>query len=143
MPVTAPPARGRCWSLRACLRWNPLLAQKIELVFFDGEEAVRQWSDTDGIYGSRYYARQLRESKRASQFKFGILWDMIGKKKPPEHHLLFPRLSPPELAKGIFAAADALGSRGHFTYLDRDITDDNKPLNLPSPHIPSIDLIDF
>src|SRR5437764_187685 len=32
---------------------EPKLAEKIELVFFDGEEAVENFTDTDGIYGSR------------------------------------------------------------------------------------------
>jgi len=27
------------------------------LVFFDGEEAVEQWSNTDSLYGSRHFAR--------------------------------------------------------------------------------------
>src|SRR5690606_34997487 len=35
-------------------------AKRLELVFFDGEEAVVQYTATDGLYGSRYYARQLR-----------------------------------------------------------------------------------
>src|SRR5437764_2282667 len=35
------------------LALQPTLAQKIELVFFDGEEAVENFSTTDGIYGSR------------------------------------------------------------------------------------------
>jgi glutaminyl-peptide cyclotransferase len=129
---------GALLELARVLALDPGLARKIELVFFDGEEAVREWSDTDGIYGSRYYARQLRESKRAGQFQFGILWDMIGKKNVT---ITLSPDSPPELAKGIFAASDALDQRKHFTYLDRIITDDNKPLNLS--HIPTIDLIDF
>jgi len=36
---------------------------KIELVFFDGEEAYDHFfSETDGLYGSRYFARQLQGS---------------------------------------------------------------------------------
>ena len=31
---------------------------KAELVFFDGEEAYEAFSETDGLYGSRYFARQ-------------------------------------------------------------------------------------
>ncbi len=26
----------------------------LQLVFFDGEEAFKDWTDTDSIYGSRY-----------------------------------------------------------------------------------------
>ena len=129
---------GALVELARVLALDPPLAQKIELVFFDGEEAVRQWTETDSLYGSRHYARQLRESNRAKQFRFGILWDMIGKKNLT---VTLPTDSPPELAKGIFAAADALNQRKHFTYFDQPIIDDNKPLNLSG--IPTIDLIDF
>jgi hypothetical protein len=45
------------------------------------------------------------------------------------------------LARNIFAAADALGQRAHFTYLGGGITDDHTPLN--EIGIPVIDLIDF
>src|SRR5512132_1742647 len=41
---------------------HPNLAVKIELVFFDGEEAYDHFSETDGLYGSRYFARQLQGS---------------------------------------------------------------------------------
>src|SRR6201993_4786518 len=53
------------------------LAAKIELVFFDGEEAYDHFSETDGLYGSRYFAKQL-ESNGAKQFHGGILFDMVG-----------------------------------------------------------------
>jgi len=29
------------------------------LIFFDGEEALQQWSDTDGLYGSRHFAEEI------------------------------------------------------------------------------------
>src|SRR6266699_7022443 len=38
---------------------HPNLAAQIELVFFDGEEAYENFSGSDGLYGSRYFARQL------------------------------------------------------------------------------------
>ena len=129
---------GALLELARVLALDPAMAQKIELVFFDGEEAVVQFTETDGLYGSRYYARQLRVSKRNEQFKFGILWDMIGKKNVT---ITLPLNSPSQLAKGIFDAADALKQRSHFTYLERNLIDDHVPLN--ESHIPSIDLIDF
>jgi hypothetical protein len=129
---------GALLELARVLALDPAMARKVELVFFDGEEAVVQFTDTDGLYGSRYYAHELRASKRNTQFKFGILWDMIGKKNLS---ITLPPNSPPHLAKDIFAAADALGQRSHFTYLDRDLIDDHVPLN--ESGIPSIDLIDF
>jgi hypothetical protein len=45
------------------------------------------------------------------------------------------------MARDIFAAADALKLRNHFTYLDREMIDDHSPLNAVG--VPSIDIIDF
>jgi Zn-dependent M28 family amino/carboxypeptidase len=107
-------------------------------VFFDGEEAFTQFCETDGLYGSRYYAKQLRESGRAQQFQFGILWDMIGEK---DLTITLSPDSPKELASGILASAEALGLRSHFSFFDRAIWDDHVPLN--QIKIPTINLIDF
>ena len=129
---------GALIELARVLALNPTLARQIELVFFDGEEAVQAFSETDGLYGSRYYARSLRESKRSKQFKFGILWDMIGDKNLT---ITLPPDSPPRLARGIFEAADALKVRNNFSYFGNPILDDHTPLN--QSFIPTIDLIDF
>ena len=45
------------------------------------------------------------------------------------------------MAQDIFASAEALKRRSHFTYFAGDITDDHTPLNAVG--IPTIDLIDF
>ncbi len=129
---------GALIELARVLSFDPKLAAQIELVFFDGEEAVVQFSETDGLYGSRHYAASLRDTHRAPQFRFGILWDMIG-----DHDLTItlPPDSPRELANGILESADALGLRSHFSYLNREILDDH--VSLTRVHIPTIDLIDF
>ena len=129
---------GALVELARVLALDPALAAKVELVYFDGEEALVQFTETDGLYGSRFYARQLRESGRASQFQFGILWDMIG---DSDLTITLSPDSPLELAKSILASADALGLRQHFSFYDRNIYDDHIPLN--QAKIPSIDLIDF
>ena len=118
------------------LALNPVLAKKIELVFFDGEEAFENFTATDGLYGSRHFASQLGEA--AKNFRGGILFDMIGDKSL---QVTLSPDSPIDLARNIFAAADAVGQRAHFTYLGGGITDDHTPLN--EIGIPVIDLIDF
>jgi Peptidase family M28 len=50
----------------------------IWLVFFDGEEAVGQWSDTDSVYGSRHLVARLASEGELSRVKAMILVDMIG-----------------------------------------------------------------
>ncbi len=130
---------GALIELARVLALDPALAMKVELVFFDGEEAVVQFSETDGLYGSRHYASHLRATDRAKQFKFGILWDMIGER---DFNITLPPDSPPDLARGILASAEALGVRDLFGYHDRSIYDDHVPLNTIA-RIPSINLIDF
>jgi glutaminyl-peptide cyclotransferase len=120
------------------LALNPALAAKIELVFFDGEEAFENFNETDGLYGSRHFAAELRSSGQQRSFRGGILFDMIGDKSL---QVTLPPDSPRDLAGNIFAAADTLEQRLHFTYVDRGITDDHTPLNRIG--IPVIDLIDF
>ena len=120
------------------LALSPALAGKIELLFFDGEEAFENFTATDGLYGSRHFAQELRDSGKAKSVRGGILFDMIGDKSLD---VTLPSDSPADLTRNIFAAADALGQRAHFTYLDRGMTDDHTPLN--EIGIPVIDLIDF
>ncbi len=116
---------------------HPNLARKIELVFFDGEEAVEQFSQTDGLYGSRYFARQL-QSGGAKQFRGGLLFDMVGDRSLG---ITLPANSPVEIARDIFAAAEVLKLRNYFTYLGRELVDDHVPLNAIG--IPTLDIIDF
>ena len=133
---------GALIELARVLSLDPGFAQHFELVFFDGEEAIREFRieqpPFDGLYGSRHYARVLREDDRAKQFRLGVLWDMMG---DSELDITMPPDSPPKLARGIFEAADALGTRSHFSYFHSDLLDDHKPLNQSG--IPTIDLIDF
>lgn len=130
---------GLLIELARVLAERPALAAKIQLVFFDGEEAVETFTDTDGLYGSRYFANELTKTKTATQFRGGILLDMIGDKSLV---VTLPTDSPADMARDIFATAEALNCRNQFTYFDHGwITDDHTPLNAAG--IPTIDLIDF
>jgi glutaminyl-peptide cyclotransferase len=129
---------GLLLELARVLGQHPALATKIELVFFDGEEAFENFSETDGLYGSRYFAKSLGQAKSAKPFRGGVLFDMVGDR---DLGITFPPDSPAQIARDIFAAADALKVRSYFSYFDRDITDDHTPLNRIG--IPTIDLIDF
>jgi len=130
---------GALLELARVLALDPGLAAKVELVFFDGEEAIQQFTETDGLYGSRYYATQLRETGRAAQFKCGIVWDMIGDK---DLTITLPQDSPKELTLSILASAEKLQCKKAFRIFDRPILDDHVPLSQIA-RIPSIDVIDF
>ncbi len=135
---------GALLELARVLSLAPALAVQVELVFFDGEEAIVQFTapddpQPDGLYGSRHYARALRDTGRSRQFKFGILWDMIGDR---DFGITLPPDSPQELTRDLLADAEALGLRDKFGYLDRSVLDDHVPLGTVA-RIPTIDLIDF
>jgi glutaminyl-peptide cyclotransferase len=130
---------GALLELSRVLALDPALAARVELVFFDGEEALQQFTETDGLYGSRHYAAHLRDSGRAAQFKFAVVWDMIGDRNLT---VTLPLDSPKELTQGLLASAEALQHRGAFRIFDRPMLDDHVPLNLIA-RIPAIDIIDF
>src|SRR5438046_9137125 len=109
----------------------------MENLIFDDEKEYENYSVSDGLYGSRYFARQLGNGG-ANQFRGGILFDMVGQRSLK---ITLPMDSPAEMARDIFASAEALKLRSYFTYLDREMIDDHTPLNALG--VPTIDLIDF
>ena len=115
----------------------PKLASKVQLAFFDGEEAFETFSERDGLYGSRHFAKQLTPTG-GKQFRGGILFDMVGDR---DLNVTLPPDSPAEMSRDVFTSAEALHLRNHFTYFDASVTDDHTPLN--DAGIPVIDLIDF
>jgi len=129
---------GLLLEMARVLALRPDLAGKVELVFFDGEEAYETFSPTDGLYGSRHFAKQLAAENKSKQFRGGILFDMVGDRSLT---ITLPPDSPAQLTLDIFAAAEAVHLRKYFTYFDRGVMDDHTPLNAIG--IPVIDLIDF
>ncbi len=134
---------GALIELARALARDKDLARRVELVFFDGEEAIVNFNvqspPYDGLYGSRHYAHALFDAHHTTQFKAGYLWDMMGDR---DLDITLPSDSPTKLTQRVFAAADALGTRGHFGYFKGgNILDDHQPLN--SVGISTIDLIDF
>lgn len=127
---------GALIEIARVLSLHPKLAAKVELVFFDGEEAYENFSEKDGLYGSRYFAKHLPEPKE--RFAGGVLLDMIGDRSLT---ITLSPDSPPQMTLDIFTSAEALKSRAHFTYFQTSIMDDHTPLN--EAGIPTIDLIDF
>lgn len=116
-------------------RQRPEQASRLELVWFDGEEAFGETiTPQDGLYGSRHYAGVWRGKDRKPAF--GILLDMIGHQGL---NIRIPSDSPPELAAALFTAAEREGVRGAFGTAAGPIIDDHIPLN--SAGIPTLDVI--
>jgi hypothetical protein len=134
---------GALLELARVLAAAPALAERVELVFFDGEEAIVHFGSAeegpDGLAGSRHYARALRDAGRAAQFRFAIVWDMIGDK---DLTVTLPNDTPATLAEPLLNAARQLGVRKNFGYFREQILDDHEPLRRIA-HIPAMDIIDF
>jgi glutaminyl-peptide cyclotransferase len=112
----------------------------IELLFFDGEEAVlRDWAGTDHTYGSRYYVESARKAGTLSGLKALVLLDMIG-----DRNLTIRRESHSTrwLNDVIWAAAATLGYKAYF--IDEEISiggDDH--FEFLAAGVPAVDIIDF
>jgi Zn-dependent M28 family amino/carboxypeptidase len=107
-------------------------------VFFDGEEAVVQYGPDDGLWGSKYFVKDLDDKGRTGWIKAMVLLDMVG-----DNHLdiTMPNNGNPALIQKAFQAAKDTGYRDYFGYRDSGILDDHQPF--VEAGIPATDLIDF
>ena len=108
------------------------------IVFFDGEEARREWSASDGIYGSRHLAASLQRDGRAGQLKAVVVVDMIGDRRLGIRR---EATSTPWLTDLLWRSARRLGHRAHFLEETLAVEDDHAPFLRAG--IPSALLIDF
>ncbi len=94
------------------------------IVFFDGEEALKSWSDSDSLYGSRQLVQKLTADGELSRIQAMILVDMIG-----DAHLeiRWDQDSTPWLNKLVFREADNLGYSKYFLRQPMAIIDDHTP----------------
>jgi len=108
------------------------------LVFFDGEEAVRDWSARDSLYGSRHLVEKLSSSGELSRIQALILVDMIG-----DAQLRIPResSSTPWLSDLVFNIAQRLGYGRYFVNSQNTVDDDHMPFI--NAGVSAVDLIDF
>lgn len=107
-------------------------------VFFDGEEAVVEWTGNDNTYGSRHMVERMKADGSLSRIKALILYDMMGDK---DLDLKRDGESPAWLIDTIWNTAKALGHSKNFLGNETYISDDHIPFR--EAGIPAIDLIDF
>ena len=120
------------------LQANKDLAGRIELVFFDGEEAIKSYQ-VDGLHGSKYLAKQLR-TLPAKQRPYAVIFDMIGDKNL---NIGIPSNTDPVLSKAVITASEELGTRKHFSLRDTPITDDHMPLHEIGMRVTNLIDLDF
>jgi Zn-dependent M28 family amino/carboxypeptidase len=94
------------------------------IVFFDGEEALKNWSDTDSLYGSRHLVQKLTADGELSRIQAMILVDMIG---DANLDIRWDQDSTPWLNKLVFHEADKLGYSKYFLKQSTSIVDDHIP----------------
>jgi Zn-dependent M28 family amino/carboxypeptidase len=110
----------------------------IYLVWFDGEEAIAAWSDTDGLYGSRHLASRWAADGTAARLKALINVDMIGDRDLGIHQELG---SSAPLRELIWRTAADLGYQRHFLNYGGATEDDHMPFVRIG--VNATDLIDF
>ena len=110
----------------------------IELVFFDGEEAVIDWyQNDDNTYGSRHYVQAARADGKLKDVRAMILVDMIGDR---DLRILRESNSTPWLTDIIWNAAKRAGRR-QFVDEPLDVKDDH--INFLQAGIAAVDIIDL
>ena len=111
----------------------------VYLVWFDGEEAVReQWEGDDNLYGSRHLADRWRKDGTLAKVKALINVDMIGDKGLNLKHELNSNAN---LRRLVWRTAAELGYRAYFT--DETITIDDDHMPFVKLGVPALDLIDL
>jgi glutaminyl-peptide cyclotransferase len=110
----------------------------VELLFLDGEEAVRpEWAGEDNTYGSRYYVQAARRNGTLNQIGAFVLVDMIGDR---DLRVKREAQSTPWLTDIIWDSAAALGRR-QFVEEATPIEDDHIPFL--EAGVPAVDIIDL
>jgi glutaminyl-peptide cyclotransferase len=119
--------------------------QFIELVFFDGEEAVVNYTmnehtrlPEDGLYGSRHYVEEMRKLPSIKRPLFFILLDMVGDK---DLKIEIPVNSTDTLTNLVLATAKELNYEAQFGRAKGEILDDHHPFLVSG--IKAVDIIDL
>jgi len=117
---------------------NLKLENTLEFVFFDGEEAVVEWTADDSVYGSRHDVERRTRDRSVQQLKALILVDMIGDKNLD---IKKEAQSTDWLKNIIWNTARSLGYAREFPNDSLEVSDDHIPYLKAG--VPSVDLIDF
>ena len=110
----------------------------LKFVFFDGEEALIDYSEHDGFHGSRRCVAELKRQKQLRNCRAMILLDMVGDrdlclKLPADTDLFLQTL--------VVKAAQDLGYAAHVGTGGPVMLDDHTAF--VKAGVPAVDLIDF
>ncbi len=124
-------------SFADALHAAPPTHMQIWLVWTDLEEAVKSFTATDGLYGSKHLAHKLLTEGLVPRIKGFFLLDMIGDK---DLDVDKESQSTPWLQDFIAAAARKLHYSQYFFKYSTAITDDQ--VSFLNVGIPSVDIVD-
>ena len=110
----------------------------IWLVWLDGEEAIKQWTAADSVYGAKHLAEKWQKDGTAKNIRGFLLADMIGDK---DLDIDRDQNSTPWLEDLVGEAAKRLGYQSHFFQRLNAVEDDHLPFARIG--VPVADLIDF
>jgi glutaminyl-peptide cyclotransferase len=118
-------------------RAHPPEGYSIWLVFDDGEEAVRSWSSSDSLYGTRHLAARWYADGTALRIKALLVADMIGDK---DLNIMEETQSTPWL-RAIFRQA-AVNTHHSANVFKTEGAEEDDHLPFLQRGIPSLDVID-
>ena len=119
------------------LRTHPPDGYSVWLVFDDGEEAIKEWSDSDSLYGTRHLAAKWSKDGTLPKIKAFLLADMIGDK---DLNIDRDNNSTPWLLDLLKVAAKNTGHTGNIYKNETTELDDHLPFK--QRNVPVLDLID-
>ena len=120
------------------LRTHPPTGYSVYLVFFDGEEAVKEWGPSDSLYGSRHLAAKWSQDGTISKIKGFVLADMIGDKNLDIDQ---DANSDPRMVDLLKQAAKETGHAGAISKDTTPMEDDTLPFHKRG--VPVVDVIDY
>ena len=120
------------------LRAHPPEGYSVWLVFDDGEEAIKDWSDSDSLYGTRHLAAKWSKDGTLPKIKAFLLADMIGDKDLNIDH---DQNSTPWLLTMLSTAAKNTGHSSYVFKNETAVNDDHLPFKQRG--VPVLDLIDI
>jgi glutaminyl-peptide cyclotransferase len=110
----------------------------VYLIWFDGEEAYGDWSDTNGVFGSRHLADKWASEGALARIKALINVDMIGDK---DLDILDEKNSSSSLRQLVRKTAAETGYGKYF--LNEGFATDDDHMPFVRRGVNAIDLIDF
>ncbi len=120
------------------LRGKKREGYSVWLLWTDGEEAVKNWTSTDSLYGVRHLAEKWQKDGTLKNIKALLLADMIG---DADLNVDRDNNSTPWLEDVVYRAATRLGYQSHFFSRTIAVEDDHLPF--VQRGVPSADLIDL